>query len=308
MLVMGSCFAENIGEKLTSSKFHCVVNPTGVLYNPLSIASVLERLLHGEKTFLVSHDEKRNLWFSWMHDTKFDAEVKSDCVKNIENKWDEAVNLFSQVDILLITLGTNHTYYNKETNQIVSNCHKQPSGLFIERIVEIDEIVDKWQSILLPLINKHPHIKVLFTVSPIRYAKYGFHESQLSKASLLLAVNKLQKEYPQHCFYFPAYELVCDELRDYRFYSEDMLHPSAQTVQYIWEKFTECYFNDDCMLYLKLLNEVQRGLTHKPFRADSESYHQFLVQIVLKIEQLKKKYPNFAFNKEIELCHTLLQR
>ena len=270
MLFVGSCFADKIGARFTDEKFRTIVNPYGVMYNPASILHTIQRI---------------------------DKPVQT----------------------AFLTLGTNHVYILKETNEIVDNCEKRPQSLFIEKELSVDECVDYLQQSIELLRQLNPDIRIVITVSPIRYRKYGYHGSQLSKATLLLAVDRVIKMFRSalplgsaknvKCFarlcrltpprmfnvnYFPAYEIINDELRDYRFYAEDMLHPSAQAVEYIWQRFSEVYLSDEAKAFIKEWQPVKAALNHKPFNPESQEYRIFMDKTMLKVAELQKKYPNFA--------------
>ena len=196
----------------------------------------------------------------------------------------------SSADFAVLTLGTNHVYRLKETDEIVDNCQKRPQSLFREEVLSIDECVDFLSQAVDTLVMRNPDIKVIITVSPIRYAKYGFHESQLSKAVLLLSANEMEKRYAGKVFYFPAYEIVNDELRDYRFYASDMLHPSEQAVEYIWECFSASLFGADTLQFLKEWQPIREAINHRPFNPDSEAYKEFVNNTLVKVRALKQKY------------------
>ena len=194
----------------------------------------------------------------------------------------------STVKAAFLTLGTNHVYRLKETGEIVDNCQKRPQSLFQEEELSVDECADYLQQTIDVLRAQNPEMHIVLTVSPIRYRKYGYHGSQLSKATLLLAVERLNETY------FPAYEIVNDELRDYRFYQADMLHPSDQTVSYIWERLSEVYLSKEAKLFLKEWAPLKAVLNHKPFNPESEEYQALIDKTMLKVGELQKKYPNFA--------------
>lgn len=196
----------------------------------------------------------------------------------------------SSADFAVLTLGTNHVYRLKETDEIVDNCQKRPQSLFREEVLSIDECVGFLSQAVDSLVMRNPDIKVIITVSPIRYAKYGFHESQLSKAVLLLSANEMEKRYAGKVFYFPAYEIVNDELRDYRFYASDMLHPSEQAVEYIWECFSVSLFGADTLQFLKEWQPIREAINHRPFNPDSEAYKEFVNNTLVKVRALKQKY------------------
>lgn len=263
MLFVGSCFADNIGRRFEEEKFRVVVNPYGVMYNPVSILHTVERYV----------DENRD----------------SLAAARPEGESGREVPL-----VAVFTLGTNHVYRLKETGEIVDNCQKRPQRLFQEEELTIDQCRDALAEAVDKLRGIIPDVQVIITVSPIRYAKYGFHGSQLSKATLLLAADRLCREYGC-CSYFPAYEIVNDELRDYRFYKEDMLHPSDQAVAYIWERFSAAYFSKETNAFLEKWRPIKAALNHRPFNPDSEEHQIFMQRTQEKIEELKRQYPELEF-------------
>lgn len=199
-------------------------------------------------------------------------------------------------EVAVLTLGTNHVYILKDTGEIVDNCHKRPQRLFREELLTVDVCLDYLSRAVETLLSRNPDVRVVVTVSPIRYAKYGFHGSALSKAVLLLAADRLVTAYPDVVEYFPAYEIVNDELRDYRFYAEDMLHPSQQAVAYIWERFAEAFFSEDTRRFLEEWRPIKEALAHRPFRPDSDEYKEFLAATMRKAELLARKYPDMEWD------------
>ena len=199
-------------------------------------------------------------------------------------------------EVAVLTLGTNHVYILKETGEIVDNCRKRPQRLFREELLTVDVCLDYLSRAVDTLLSRNPDVRVVVTVSPIRYAKYGFHGSALSKAVLLLAADRLVAAYPDVVEYFPAYEIVNDELRDYRFYAEDMLHPSQQAVAYIWERFAEAFFSEDTWRFLEEWRPIKEALAHRPFRPDSDEYKEFLAATMRKAELLARKYPDMEWD------------
>lgn len=199
-------------------------------------------------------------------------------------------------EVAVLTLGTNHVYILKETGEIVDNCRKRPQRLFREELLTVDGCLDYLSRAVETLLSRNPEVRVVVTVSPIRYAKYGFHGSALSKAVLLLAADRLVAAYPDVVEYFPAYEIVNDELRDYRFYAEDMLHPSQQAVAYIWERFAEAFFSEDTRRFLEEWRPIKEALAHRPFRPDSDEYKEFLAATMRKAELLARKYPDMEWD------------
>ena len=255
MLFVGSCFADNLGKCFVENRFRAVVNPYGVMYNPTSIFHSVERFLKGEK---LTH-----------------------CA-NISKEERKA-------DVAFFTLGTNHVYVLKETGEVVDNCQKRPQSLFEERTLSVGECVVELSKSVWALQEAGVQ-RIIITVSPIRYAKYGYHGSQLSKSTLLLAADILCQRFPELVSYFPAYEIMNDELRDYRFYKEDMLHPSDQAVEFIWRKFRKSYFGKLSEQFLEEWKPIKEALAHKPFHPESEETQRFLIQTEEKRKAFEEKY------------------
>ena len=295
-----------MGSLLADAKFHPDINPFGVLYNPLSISAALREVVAGK----VYKEENlfffRECWHSPMHHGFFSASTQEETLQHINVRLQQARKAMQQLDWLMLTFGTAYVYEQKETGKVVANCHKLPESNFNRRLLLVDEIVDEYTSLITSLAARNPNLKILFTVSPIRHIRDGMHANQLSKSTLLLAIDRLQQFFPQHVFYFPSYEIVLDELRDYRFYADDMLHPSPLAVRYLWERFSETFFSADTKQIMAEVEDIRRDLAHKPFHPASEAYQRFLGQIVLKIERLIGKYPYLDFQKETELCHMRL--
>ena len=312
LVLLGSCFATHIGARLRGAGLRTEVNPFGVLYNPESIALAVDALLDGdvkENWFFYGRD---NLWHSWLHSTEFSAPDKDACLKRVEERFTAAREMLLQADVVCFTFGTNRVY--EYEGRVVGNCHKQPAAQFKERQLGIAEIVTRWRTLLKRLHEANPKLQVLFTVSPYRYAKYGFVENQRAKATLLLAVEQLVNEERltvngerltvngerlmvngerltgggmPNVSYFPAYEILLDELRDYRFYAEDMLHPSAQAVTYIWQRFTSWAFTPETVKFAQEWERTERDLAHRPLNPDSEAHKAFLKKALERREKLK---------------------
>ncbi|MDR0750222.1 MAG: GSCFA domain-containing protein [Tannerellaceae bacterium] len=300
IMLMGSCFAENIGAKLHEAKFTADINPSGILYNPVSVALSLKALLHPAPFSPDELFEHEGLFHSFAHHSRFSAPSPEESSDKINRRLAvSAVNL-SKASRLILTFGTAFVYRLKSNGRIVSNCHKLPEKMFFREIVSVDTVLAEWNTLLLSLWEQNPDIKVLFTVSPVRHWRDGAHANQLSKATLLLAVDALQKKYPERIAYFPAYEIMMDELRDYRFYAGDMLHPSPVAIDYIWECFTRHYLVRESQVIMKEWLEIQKAMNHKPFQPQSEGYRQFISQTLLKAEQINRKFPSFDIVKEIE--------
>ena len=318
--LFGSCFAESIGNLLAENKFRCEINPFGVLYNPISIASALRQILDDKVYQEEDLFEARGNWHSWMHHSLFSTPSPKETLTKINDRLAKAKKILMKAknncepvskvqpseDWLMITFGTAYVYRNKETQAIVGNCHKMPERMFIRSMLDVKTIVLEWEDVLKKLREANPNLKVIFTVSPIRHAKDGMHGNQLSKSTLLLAVDQICQTCP-HCYYFTSYEIMMDELRDYRFYADDMLHPSPLAIEYIWECFSNSYFSTKTKAILQEWSEIRKAITHKPFHPESEAYHTFLSQIVLKIVRMKEKLPYLEVQKELELCECRLK-
>lgn len=307
LMLMGSCFTTNIGNRLSDNKFRCDINPFGVLYNPMSIYVALNQLIDKKTYSLQDIMESKGVWFSLMHHSSFSSPDKDVCLENINRRINSSSEFLLHADWLIITFGTARVYRWNETGCVVGNCHKLDEKLFSRGLLEVDDIVDSYSGLISRIREFNPGIKILFTVSPIRHAKDGMHGNQISKSVLLLAIDKICSA-GEGCYYFPSYEIMMDELRDYRFYADDMLHPSDLAVGYIWERFSDTYFTAGTIKVIKAWNEIKRALGHKPFNPESEAYAKFLSQILLKIEGLKEKFTYLDVEKEIGLCRTLLKK
>ena len=306
IMLFGSCFAENIGNLLKENKFRCDVNPFGVLYNPLSIANALNQILEGKEYEEEDLFFSGGLWHSWMHHSDFSAPSQEEALALMNFRLAKAKENLAKADWLVMTWGTAYVYIHQEMQKVVGNCHKQPDKTFRRLMLNAEAFVEECRGVLKKCREVNPNLKVLFTVSPIRHAKDGMHGNQLSKATLLLAIDEICRTCP-NCFYFPSYEIIMDDLRDYRFYADDMIHLSSKSVEYIWECFCQCYFSKETQAVMKEWAEVKRALEHKPFRPNSDAYRAFLSQIVLKIMQMKEKFPYLEVQKEMELCESRLK-
>ncbi len=273
MMAMGSCFAENIGAKLTYFKFDADVNPCGIIYNPFSIANVLKLLI--EKRQFAREDllQYNGKWISLYHHGSFSSAGQPVCLQHINERLSFSSDKLRRADLLFLTFGTAWVYRHRQTGLIVSNCHKIPSSEFEHFRLSVREIVLEYATLIDELRCVNPNLKILFTVSPIRHWKNGAHGNQLSKSVLLLAIDELVDKY-EHCFYFPSYEIVMDELRDYRFYGEDMLHLSGQAIHYIWERFKKTYMEQETVTWMDRIDKLNKKLLHKPFDTDNPEYKQ----------------------------------
>lgn len=309
MMLFGSCFSENIGNLLVQAKFDCDVNPFGILYNPCSVAAALRDVLAGRIYTEADWElfDTDGWWSSYMHHSRFSAASVGECLARINQRLEKASGSFPYLKYLFLTFGTARIYRLASNGRVVANCHKQPARLFRQELLTVDGIVEEYKPLIQRMLEVNPSLQIVFTVSPIRHAKDGMHGNQLSKSVLLLAIDRLCTLFPC-CHYFPSYEIQLDELRDYRFYADDMLHPSPLAVSYIWECFKQCYFGKETRDTEAACREIERGLAHRPFRPDSVQYKNFLSQIVLRINRVMEKYPTLDFKNELELCHIRLNQ
>ena len=310
LMLIGSCFANNIGSALLDKKFNVDVNPFGVQYNPLSIATVLTRIVDGTLFNANSPEifEHNGKWHSILHHSDFSRNSKEALIECINERLLRAHRAIKECDTIIITLGTAYAYTRNSDNAVAGNCHKLPGSCFTRSLLGIEEIVSKISSILQRIIAMSPKARFIFTVSPIRHLRDGAHDNQKSKATLLLAIDKIVQAFPSNVTYFPSYEIMMDELRDYRFYADDMLHPSTKAIEYIWECFDKCYFSEATRALNIKTSEIARGLGHKPFDPESATYKHFVAQLLQKIETIEKEHPYIDFINEKRQCNTLLNR
>ncbi len=272
-VLLGSCFAQNIGERFLSYGLDAVCNPLGVTYNPESIAIQVKQSLMNPsesplgETFFTKpspFEGEPERVYCWWASTLYNDTDEARFRDTIQSTFSQLGEALRKADFLFITLGTNVCYRLKANGLIVANCHKQPDALFEEVTIDTETCFNTLRVMMGSVVSNCPSLHVVFTVSPYRYKKYGFHRSQLAKATLLLAVDEVMKLYPEKTSYFPAYELVMDELRDYRFYAEDMIHPSPVAVDYIWRRMVESCMDEGMQQYLKDYEPIRKAKMHKP--------------------------------------------
>ncbi|REG98641.1 GSCFA domain-containing protein [Flavobacterium aquicola] len=295
---LGSCFAENMGDKFQYFKFQNVINPFGIIFNPVSIEKIIDRTVNGvlfteEDVFF--HNER---WHCFEVHSDLSHSDKDELVKNLNQILAETKKQLHEASHIIITYGTSWVYRNIEKNTIVANCHKVPQKQFTKELLSV-EIIQKSIQNTIDLIGKlNPNCSFIFTISPVRHLKDGFVENQWSKANLITAVhNNLQSKICnlKSAVYFPSYEIMMDELRDYRFYAEDMLHPNQTAIDYIWERFSESCINENSFQTMKDVLEIQKGLSHRSFNPDSEQHLKFLANLNQKINFIKEKFQHIRF-------------
>ena len=293
ILTLGSCFSENMGLKMKNVFFKTEINPFGVLYNPVSILNSINLLLENKRFTVSDIFEYKSLWHSFAHSSSF-SDVSSElCLSKMNERISFASEFIKSTDVLLITFGTAWVFTDKESGRVVSNCHKLPAAKFNRRRLTVDEITEAYSDLLTKLKALYPNLNVVFSVSPIRHWKDGAHENTISKSTLLLAVDALQNQFG-NVHYFPAYELLMDELRDYRFYASDMLHPSDVAVEYIWSKFSESVFSEETLQLMKKLEQLAADRAHRPLHPLSPEYALFKENTGKRKNEIIQKYPFLA--------------
>jgi len=289
LMFIGSCFTENIGNKLKEAKFNIDINPFGILYNPVSVANSLQFLID-KKTFKeddIFYFNER--WNSYYHHSKFSFTSKNETLSKINSQIKLSSKKLQNTDYLFITFGTSWVYELMNTKSIVSNCHKVPAKKFKKRILEVNEIVEIYREFIQKLQGFNKNLKIIFTISPIRHLKDGFSENMLSKSILKLAINEIIK-CNDNCFYFPSYEILIDDLRDYRFYEDDLLHPNKIAIGYIFNFLANSFFTDETFVIYKKIKKISQAKLHRPFNENSNEYFKFIENNFNNIEELLKKY------------------
>ena len=291
MMLMGSCFTENIGQYLQQFQFNVNINPFGIIYNPISLFNNLNNILQHKKYTeqdLLFHNE---LYLSLDHHGSF-SNTKSEIVlENINESIEKAHDDFNKSQYLIFTLGTAFTYTHQIQNRVVANCHKIPNNAFNKAILSVEEIKNAYK-----LIHNHLNNKtILFTVSPVRHWRDGAIENQRSKSILIESIHQIIAE-NKNCHYFPGYEIMMDELRDYRFYEEDMLHPNKVAVKYIWQRFSETYFDENTIYLNHRIQKIQHLLQHRIKHTDTNEHHDFKIRIQKSNDEFKNDYPNLVVN------------
>ncbi len=299
-LFVGSCFATVIGDWLRELKMPVMVNPFGTLYNPFSIHAMLERMLEqrpftGEE--LVRYQDK---WLSLMHDTSFSGEEKEEVLERMNRVLEEGAAHLRKLHHLFITFGTARVYRWRKDGRVVANCHKLPASFFTRELLQPEEITEQWEPLLSRLFGMVPGLQVILTVSPVRHWKDGATGNQLSKSVLHVAVHRLTEMDPR-IRYFPAYEILMDDLRDYRFYAADMLHLSDTAEAYVRMRFREAVIDREAWPVMKEVEKLQKAKAHRPFRPGSEDHRRFRKRMLEKVLRLEERYPFLDLNEEKQM-------
>ena len=294
LILLGSCFAENIGDKLSYYKFRSSVNPFGILFHAKAIETFLfmatQQEEYAEEDIFFYNEQ----WHSFDAHSSLSSPDKLELLFNLNNGLINAYQRLKSATHIIITLGTSWVYRLKQLDMIVANCHKVPQKEFDKSLLSVDDNLKSLQTSVALLKSVNPKVKIIFTVSPVRHIKDGSVENTVSKSNLLSAVYNITKSH-EDLDYFPSYEIMMDELRDYRFYKEDMIHPSSLAVDYIWQKFKDSWISEGSGQMMKNIEDIQKGMAHKPFNPDSEAHKSFLQKLEVKKQDISANYPHIRF-------------
>ncbi|OMQ09483.1 GSCFA domain-containing protein [[Flexibacter] sp. ATCC 35103] len=298
IISIGSCFAENMAEKFDYFKFQNVTNPFGIIFNPVSIEKIISRVIKEE-----FYEEKdvffyNERWHSYEVHSDLSNADRQELLETLNKAISESYKKLKEATHVIITYGTSWIYRNIESDEIVANCHKVPQKQFSKELLTVDVIQKSIQNTIDLIQVLNPEINFIFTVSPVRHIKDGFTENQLSKSHLFAALHQVLKSHnPQNITfnYFPSYEIMMDELRDYRFYTEDMLHPNPVAIDYIWHKFNENYIAENSISTMQEISEIQKSLRHRSFNPESEQHQKFLIKLKEKIKVIEQKWSHIRF-------------
>lgn len=308
ILLVGSCFTEHIGDSLQDLKFSVLQNPHGILFDPLSVSNSLisyaENKQYKESDLFLLNE----VWYSWQHHSKFSHTDKSECLRMINASQQHAHEFLKKADWIIITLGTSFSYRLTDLTpkpplleglgEAVANCHRAPAQWFTKNLLEVEEIIRSFDDCFKKLLQFNPGLKIIFTVSPVRHIRDGVIDNNRSKARLIEAVHHLVNKY-ETVYYFPAYELIIDVLRDYRFYDVDLVHPNYMATEFVLEKFSESCIDVDSKQLMGEIRKIVIAAKHKPFQPETNAHRQFLKSHLEKAKALMGKYPFLDFKKEI---------
>ena len=294
LVLLGSCFAENMAHKLSYFKFQNTVNPLGVVFNPVAILDLLTRAQQStpytEKDVFFSND----CWQSFRAHSRLNRNSEAEMIAGLNTALQSTQNKLKNASHVLLTFGTAWVYKHIHSKIIVANCHKQPQSQFEKSILSVDQLQNTFAAIISVLKAFNPKVTVVFSISPVRHLKDGFIENNQSKAHLMAALHSVI-EPSENIHYFPSYELLMDELRDYRFYNEDLVHPNSIAIDYIWERFQFSWVDDETTAIMQEVNQLQKGLAHKPFNPLAAAHTAFLSKLSVKVKVLESRFPFMKF-------------
>lgn len=309
LMLVGSCFTENIGEKLRKMKFSVLENPAGILFNPISVCQTITNCIENKQVSESDLFQFNEAWHSWEHHSRFSSFKKEESLKIINQATREAHLYLKEADFLVITLGSAWVYELLEKanghkfGSVAANNHKAPADWFSKRLLTVEQNLVALDNLIHRLFRFNPKLNIIFTISPVRHLREGVIENNRSKAVLIQSVHHLVDKFSK-LYYFPAYELVIDDLRDYRFYAEDLVHPNYHATQYVWEKLIAACMSDATQELLKDIADINLAYQHKPFNSHSQQHQQFLKNYLTKTLALSKLYPTIDFEKELAYFQT----
>lgn len=295
ILTIGSCFSEHMGDKLLDHRFNCTSNPFSTVFNPLSIGSLLTKCIQNKQVNINEIEEHAGRFFHYDFHTSYDATDRESVLININKTIAEIHKRLESIDLVIVTFGTSIAYRHIEQDRLVANCHKVPNHQFRRQFINDDLMYQSIYSAVELLKSIRPSLHIIFTVSPVRHTKEGLVDNNRSKSKLIGLSHKLVDNI-DHSSYFPSYEVMMDELRDYRFYKEDMIHPSSQAVDIIWNRFIETYFSEAAVEKVKDFSKLNQAMNHRPFDSDSEAHKKFIENQMMAISSLKAKYSEVNFS------------
>ena len=307
--LMGSCFTENMGEKFRKHKFRVLENPNGILFNPVSVANAITSYIENRKIDTAQQFYLNEGWHSWNHHSRFSAPGKEEALEKINQSTHDANGFLKTADFIVITLGSAWTYQLTELAEngvpgaVAANNHKAPASWFNRKLMAVEEVLRVLDNMIHRLFHFNPSLHIIFTISPVRHLREGVVENNRSKAVLIQAVHHLVDKF-EGLYYFPAYELVIDDLRDYRFYAEDLVHPNYFATEYVWEKFCFACMNESTRKIMDEIKHINLAFRHKPFNPDSDQHKKFLTSSLEKTRNLKDQYPFLDLDREIQYFQT----
>ena len=304
LFLIGSCFSENMGAKLNTHLFKVFENPHGILFNPISVAQSLSDCIHNKQYTEANLFQLNEVWNSWQHHSRFSDISANDALEKINNSITKAHIFLKTADHIVITLGSAWVYkLNTQSpyaaGQVVANNHKAPAAWFDKELMKPDALILLLNKMVKDLLQFNAHLQIIFTISPVRHLREGLVENNRSKAVLIQAVHEIVDS-AASVAYFPSYEYVIDDLRDYRFYAEDLVHPNYAASNYVWEKWVETYMNEETQGIMKQVAELQLAMQHKPFFAGSSQHKEFLQNCIAKSEQLLSLYPYLPLDEQVQ--------
>lgn len=304
ILLLGSCFSGNISEKLEGNKFKTLSNPFGIVYNPVSITKIIDRIVNKSYPKRSEFVKRDDLW----HHFDFHGDMSGEFIDEISNRinrWiDYSFDFLKKANVVFITYGTSIVHQRSDNQDVVANNHKFPAETFTKRRLEIDEIEKSARQLIRLIKEINAKAKIVFTISPVRHIKSGLIENQRSKSALILSVDKLINN--KDIFYFPSYELLLDDLRDYRYFNSDLVHPSSEAIEYIWEKFSESFFNKNTIKKNIEIEKIIKSFNHRPFNSGTKSHQLFLKNLIDKVEDFSCNNPELNFTEELKSINEMI--